>query len=654
MYLSLSIYQSLNFDNTKFLSPEQNKFRFCNEEKETQTEKMKILLLLLVFIHQLKIINPKIVNQVISNVIDEVKPHHVLLNTNSKSKAIYNNLILQEFLKLVPATTVDISKLPSFYNFQPFKSRRLISDPDYNSSFTYNRKVSSPLHVFLISDEGTNDIIMKKFPDFISSFHTSVSMDDKPYILIVFINSNKISEDFLSSLSINGFLDSAIIAIDTKSDTCKVVQFSPYASSSYTMNKYNSSSEIIFFSDKLKDINGCKLKIGVRNDYPRSYIDNMGYPAKYNPLLRLYKVYQTFEKHLNATSSFYLWHTNEKGQYFMDFERKDKTTYKLHQLSLFLATSFFSDEKPLYGVLIVNYQKFVALVPITHDANLRLSKNMLYAFLTMCVIMALIAISARIMKLRHEDWSLLEILGLMLGISDNAHDCLRSKILYFTLVFFSIFQVSDIATEMTTMQFVHNQKLLAESIGDVLKNNISVCSPYAGTGFFSSFKRESRKEVIEFFGLAKQKCKYYPGTFVEATEIVIANEVYSESMIILDKMFGFERFALIDFDLPILANFISFGRVSHMQRKFSKINQLVYESGIDLKWEREYKLMKIPENDPTVYEPDDKQLLISLTLILSGGYLSALIALIIELVYYRLLRRREDDGIIEMLWFRVL
>ena len=67
----------------------------------------------------------------------------------------------------------------------------------------------------------------------------------------------------------------------------------------------NITRSIRLFPDKLKNLNGYNLRVGVlKASWPTDYKDNKGYPLHLRPLIHLFKVHEHFASFLNVSSEY--------------------------------------------------------------------------------------------------------------------------------------------------------------------------------------------------------------------------------------------------------------------------------------------------------------------------------------------------------------
>ena len=147
-------------------------------------------------------------------------------------------------------------------------------------------------------------------------------------------------------------------------------------------------------------------------------------------------------------------------------------------LELFLNSDFSTSLEEIRDIFILKYGEFEVSVPIVQTTRFKLSMNMFYSLLAISGIIILIAVSVLCFKFNRNEWSALNIYQLMLGYSTDVHpNCLRSRIIYFLLVMFSIFGISEFISGLTEIKYESNEELLAESIDDILRKNIHYSLP---------------------------------------------------------------------------------------------------------------------------------------------------------------------------------
>ena len=120
--------------------------------------KFKILIIFVVC--QFQFTGSDIFKKIISNVLDEVDPHHVTLyadKTDMKNLTNYN-LVLKHLIKRVPTTALDFTEPASFVDFNP---GQLINwQRVKNKNFLFNPFVSSSLHIFVLTINQSNHLMV--------------------------------------------------------------------------------------------------------------------------------------------------------------------------------------------------------------------------------------------------------------------------------------------------------------------------------------------------------------------------------------------------------------------------------------------------------------------------------------------------------------
>ena len=154
-------------------------------------------------------------------------------------------------------------------------------------------------------------------------------------------------------------------------------------------------------------------------------------------------------------------------------------------------------------------------------------------------------------------------------------------------------------------------------------------------------ENQTSTEVFDLFKSIKDLCEDIEEKHLK--KVIITGELAAERVLFTDmKDTGLRRYQIMDLNLLVYPVFLTFNRNSHFIQKFAKIDQLIYESGLDQKWDSDFKV----ENriDDNVYDDlfiGDNDLLRILMSVLGIGLSFATIAFLFECLYHWKKNREE-------------
>ena len=171
----------------------------------------------------------------------------------------------------------------------------------------------------------------------------------------------------------------------------------------------------------------------------------------------------------------------------------------------------------------------------------------------------------------------------MFGFSANVEpNCLRSRILYFILVMFSIFGISDFISNMTEINFVNNEVPLVESIEDIFEKNISTYNVFTSWDlkrYIGSTLGNNQKLLnasIIFTNLTEHLLNY---------EVIIATDTLDDNFLIRFQQHKHNlwRYVRLDMDLSIFLKSIFFRTNSPFLSKYALAHNRISEFGLEKK-----------------------------------------------------------------------
>ena len=205
-----------------------------------------------------------------------------------------------------------------------------------------------------------------------------------------------------------------------------------------------------------------------------------------------------------------------------------------------------------------------------------------------------------------------------------------SKIIYFFLIFVSIFCISDIISNLTSINFNTDERLLASSVDELLKKNVSVCFNELPL-ILEDLRKSTTHDVQELFKRVTQDCPEQLGV----NEVMISTDLVCERKLFSYLQRGINNFQIVDQNLPTLIYAIGFNLNSPFKKIFAEVDARIKESGLDLKWETDWKVTKIEEKGIEI-ENDSEVMALVLPYIVGIGCLLAFIVLLLEIIHHRI------------------
>ena len=385
-----------------------------------------------------------------------------------------------------------------------------------------------------------------------------------------------------------------------------------------TVNAVTNSSKL--FPSSTEELNGYKIRLGVIPEWPEVYYNNYGVPAEMKPLLTLYKVYQCFEKHINATTTpIILGNLEIRNTQIMN-----------HKLDMVL-----SDYDIAFGIwnyanlYIFDYSKFVVLAPFTNEYQITASKDIFISCLIISSLIILIVTMVHRSKIKNTGWTVFNIFNLMLGNYVNIKlPNFYFKVTFVILSFFSFFFISDIISNLTKINYESKEVLLAENIDEILMKKLDVYALHSKI-VYETFVENSEGNVKILF----EKLEYDRLNNLHDNAVIISFQKYAEIFIFENDVKGIKKYKILDMNLPVLTFALFFCHYSPLKIKFAEVRQNIYEFGLDKKWASEFEVTIIPDkNKFDFFFKDSHVLILILASIIIIGMFISIIILFIELV----------------------
>ena len=222
----------------------------------------------------------------------------------------------------------------------------------------------------------------------------------------------------------------------------------------------------------------------------------------------------------------------------------------------------------------------------------------------------------------------------MLGSSANVQLLnLPAKLAYGSLLIVSIFFISDMISDLTAINYENKKESIAETVDEVLDKNLSICT----SNNFMLLKEISKlctgkdRQVLNI----KEYCY---GRNINKNEVMIGYELMAERRIYENLLEDIDNTTVVDVNLPILINILSFLPNSIFRIKFSESEARFKEFGLEAKWASDLKIRRV-EKKTSVIEIDDQGLVRSLILFLLIGWGVSITVFLLELAWYHVLRK---------------
>ena len=549
------------------------------------------------------------VSQLINQVIEEVKPCRVTLYATSKvSRSRSYGLIIGTIIKKVPTVAISLDK--PFLNYT-------------EGYFLYNNNISAPLHFIILRESKDGQHLNQLNKVFSSIADSFMYLTTTKIFLIFFPISDPLSvtKNLLTFAYEERYADFTILSI--KNEKSMIINYYNYSSDKVVWHSARNfvNENLTFFPDRLTNLNGRSFRVGLNKArWPYYYYNNSGLPFHLNPHLFLFRSHEYFANYLNFTPKYILCNTNETTE----------TIISNKNLEIYLGISRTLSLSNYDNSLIIDEQALMIVVPISRNVRTQVSMKVFHGLLAISSIMILTLIAARFFHLPKNEWSILNIYSLVLGLSAKVRPRNRkSRLLYLMLAANYLFFISDAISDLTDINFVSEKTLLIRSVDDAIEKNISVCLPF-DKWWLQLYFKDASKEVKKFLDLPFEQCQSldYPEKKIEMTYQSEAERI----LILSEYRTGVKQFEILDLNLPINLETLNFARHSPYRKKFAEAYNKIYEMGFKQKWAREYKVSVKVEKKGVDLQPDGNKLVLILVALMSIGVGISLIFFIIELI----------------------
>ena len=138
--------------------------------------------------------------------------------------------------------------------------------------------------------------------------------------------------------------------------------------------------------------------------------------------------------------------------------------------------------KNFIDIYILRYSKVVAVVPLTLKKECNVSIDNLESFFCIFGVITVLFLFFKYSRYSSPGWSMPNTFNLMLGnLADDQQRSIISKIVYVILLGVSIFFMSDLISDLTSVNFLLKeefctQRMLAENTDEIFQKNLSICT----------------------------------------------------------------------------------------------------------------------------------------------------------------------------------
>lgn len=336
--------------------------------------------------------------------------------------------------------------------------------------------------LFLIIDKSRDEKNFTKIEKLMIQIGNLVGHRIRPRCLILrFLDTKNIlnNEGFLQKMWNDLFLDVTIIDISKKRAT--IHQLNPFVS--YNKGKFTKTS--FLFPDKLRNMNGFPMKIGIFQSPPLVYVKRN---STHHPIRTFGK--DAFIGELFSQSmKFYPSMVPSKKEVFGTFStNKNKTTgffnQLLHRKLQYIGTSVIMFNNHQNGMkqfqicefAFFDYEYLVAVVPkLIENSRMFISKS---AFYTIPLLMSIIMISwslEHLFDFNKKIWNHTTIIHILLGVSvPEQPKKQQERIIFLTMVLGSFFFSSKIFAALTDVNIRNDGMFKINSFMDLNKSSLEI------------------------------------------------------------------------------------------------------------------------------------------------------------------------------------
>ena len=554
------------------------------------------------------------VQDLVARSVKEVKPRQCVVWTSIADgyvkKEHLNNyqLVLKNLSSTIPAKVIDINNGVSFTR---------------SSNYLYNVNISAPMHYFFIAED------LKYFFSlpiaFFNILNSIMYLSTPKCLLVIYQWSDSFNpiETILKSARSFQYVDFVILQVNNNNKAPDV--FRNNFSSGKIERYVNVSESFKLFPEMMKNLKGYRLRVGIDSAWPAAVKNLEGYPASLAPYSRLNNLYEYFSEFLNVTTKYVI---VKRGINRVEI-------IKQHNLEMVLSIDVTTVILNLNNVYILGYDKVTAVVPLIHQKELILSINNFYKFLAVSGAIIGIFLFFKYSRYSMGGWSILNIFKLILGNSASVQlQNIQSKIVYILIALISMFYITDLVSDLTAMNFKHTEELLAETVDEIFQKNLSICTATSRSSLRELSKMSPNKITRKILNISE----YCGKRNLKENEVMISFQLQSNIRVYENFLNGINNSTLVDMDLPVTTDGVTFRHNSAFRSKFADADTLFKEFGLEAKWASDLNVRRF-EKENISTESDVESRVIPLVLIILIGSLIAFTAFIFENIWYHISTR---------------
>ena len=562
-----------------------------------------------------------------SQLLNEVQPSHVTLNSDFKGGQIINHCsyqpIFQYLINQIPTATIDLNRPPRLLKFVWKEAG-------------YHRNITSPLHLIVLSED-KKDKLLLKLEIALKLIQQSLFYLSETKIVLV-INRYKNSPDLINkifSIIKSSNLINSVILQCAKGQSLSIIRHNFFHNTTVVENYKSNNAIVKYFPNKFDKIRGYIMRIGVRVVYwPKIYKNyTINYKSEQDDYenIMLFNSYEYFVHSLNVTGQIIPTKNDDTAAIIL---RKNK-------LDTFILRTFARMYGTISEYFVVAPAKFVLMVPIIEEKSITFFKDLIYFFFSLSGFIILFTIVAQCLNFSREEWSLLNIYSFCLGfaVNINFERSLKTKIIFFTLVVTSLFLINEFASDLMSIKYATNEIAVVETFDDIFEKNITFFFP-GKRMLINDFKPALSEKALKLADITI--CDVRSMTPALNKGLVIrfedANKILTKNKFVLNKI----KHEISELIFLEGVSVIGFGAYSPFRTKFAKIYMRISEIGLHVKWRSDYdNVNKIDRRIDANYEDDEDALPIILFYIMIMGTIFSLIALFLELLWFYYLSKRD-------------
>ena len=404
-------------------------------------------------------------NSITAYILHYIEPHYVtFLMHSAEDSTQESNYIIQEIIENIPSfvtnvNTIQHNAMNTTTTFITSKTKNALNILLYNS-FGNNRACSSTNIINFI------DIFLK------------TKLHKKAETLIIFFNDHYISENTIKAVFKytwqHKILDFTIVTgvhTSTTVNSCIVWNYNPFYE---VVNFEYFSPNVTIFPDKLNDVNGYKMKLGViSNDvYTKIVKDELN--SNTTHLIGPYiSVTEFILKSMNFSMNYIELAVNMS---FPKGERVLLDKLQSNEINMFVipAISYSYPTSEISRVAVENNcRKFVAWVPNVNVFKLHIPRSFIISLFVIPLLIIIITYIMQVYNIVEDSYTYINILQVLFSISlDRQPNNYADRFFFLSLIFVSLIY-SNYYFSNLNVQLLQKQ-LPLDTFQDIDKSNFKL------------------------------------------------------------------------------------------------------------------------------------------------------------------------------------